>query len=190
MFLPWQMLITMDYSLFFPLHHPKYHPRLFPERFGDNYHLAEWNKAAELLYRTEWDAVLPLDVDEHWNAWKNHLVQIMELCIPHTFTKPRRIYAGSIPPNRLPEMAFHQECSRLLLSALLIQYTNNYYLISPYLLAFSRQSGSWQRITPIPKGTNKSLLSGYRPISDLRTVSKLIERHMKAVVEIGELSFR
>ena len=39
------------------------------------------------------------------------------------------------------------------------------------------------RITPIPKGTNKSLSSGYRPISVLPIVSKLIERHVKAVVE-------
>lgn len=46
-------------------------------------------------------------------------------------------------------------------------------------------STDWKmgRITPIPKGTNKSLPSGYRPISVLPIVSKLIERHIKAIVE-------
>ena len=39
------------------------------------------------------------------------------------------------------------------------------------------------RITPIPKGTNDSLPSGYRPISVLPIVSKLIERHIKNIVE-------
>ena len=39
------------------------------------------------------------------------------------------------------------------------------------------------RITPIPKGSNKTLPSGYRPISVLPVVSKLIERHVKAVLE-------
>ena len=39
------------------------------------------------------------------------------------------------------------------------------------------------RITPIPKGSNKTLPSGYRPISVLPVISKLIERHVKAVLE-------
>ena len=39
------------------------------------------------------------------------------------------------------------------------------------------------RITPVPKGANNSLPSGYRPISVLPTVSKLIERHTKEIVE-------
>ena len=41
---------------------------------------------------------------------------------------------------------------------------------------------SWKlgRITPIPKGTNKSLPSCYRPISVLPVASKLIECHIKA----------
>ena len=39
------------------------------------------------------------------------------------------------------------------------------------------------RITPIPKGTNNSLPSGYRPISVLPIVSKLIECHIKEIVE-------
>ena len=39
------------------------------------------------------------------------------------------------------------------------------------------------RITPIPKGTNNSHSSGYRPISVLPVVSKLIERHVKDIVE-------
>ena len=39
------------------------------------------------------------------------------------------------------------------------------------------------RITPIPKGTNNSLPSGYRPISMLPIVSKLIKRHIKEIVE-------
>ena len=39
------------------------------------------------------------------------------------------------------------------------------------------------RITPIPKGTNNSLPSGYRPISVLPVASKLIERHVKVIVE-------
>ena len=39
------------------------------------------------------------------------------------------------------------------------------------------------RITPIPKGTDSSLPSGYRPISVLPVASKLIERHVKRIVE-------
>ena len=44
---------------------------------------------------------------------------------------------------------------------------------------------SWNlgRITPIPKDTNKSLPSGYRPISVFPDASKLIEFHVKAVIE-------
>ena len=44
---------------------------------------------------------------------------------------------------------------------------------------------SWNlgRITPIPKGTNKSLPSCYRPISVLPFASKPFERHVKAAVE-------
>ena len=39
------------------------------------------------------------------------------------------------------------------------------------------------RITPIPKRTDSSLPSGYRPISVLPVASKLIERHVKMIVE-------
>jgi len=39
------------------------------------------------------------------------------------------------------------------------------------------------RITPIPKGTVNTLPSGYRPISVLPATSKLIECHVKAVME-------
>ena len=39
------------------------------------------------------------------------------------------------------------------------------------------------RITPIPKKTNDLLPSGYHPISVLPIVSKLIEHHIKAIVE-------
>ena len=39
------------------------------------------------------------------------------------------------------------------------------------------------RITPIPKGSNNSHPSGYRPISVLPVVSKIIERHIKDAVE-------
>ena len=39
------------------------------------------------------------------------------------------------------------------------------------------------RITPIPKGTNKLHPSGYRPISVLPVVTKLIECHVKDVIE-------
>ena len=45
---------------------------------------------------------------------------------------------------------------------------------------------SWKlgRITPIPKGTNKSLPSCYRPIPTVLPVaSKLIEHHVKATIE-------
>jgi len=50
---------------------------------------------------------------------------------------------------------------------------------------------SWKlgRITPIPKGTNKSLPSGYRPISVLPVASKLIEYHIKtAIVEFLQVN--
>ena len=39
------------------------------------------------------------------------------------------------------------------------------------------------RIVPVPKGTDQSLVSGYRPISILPVVSKLIEQHIKLLVE-------
>ena len=39
------------------------------------------------------------------------------------------------------------------------------------------------RITPIPKGTNSSHPSGYRPISVLPAISKLIEHHIKSIIE-------
>ena len=46
-------------------------------------------------------------------------------------------------------------------------------------------SSAWKvgRITPIPKGTNNSHPSGYRPISVLPVVSKIIERHIKDAVK-------
>ena len=40
------------------------------------------------------------------------------------------------------------------------------------------------RITPIPKGVDNSQPSGYRPISVLPAVSKLIEHHIKNIVEV------
>ena len=39
------------------------------------------------------------------------------------------------------------------------------------------------RIVPIPKGNNQSLPSGFRPISILPIVSKLLERHVKCIIE-------
>ena len=45
------------------------------------------------------------------------------------------------------------------------------------------------RIVPVPKSTNKTSPTGYRPISILPVVSKVIERHIKTiVVEHLELS--
>ena len=38
------------------------------------------------------------------------------------------------------------------------------------------------RIVPVPKGTNKTSPSGYRPISILPVVSKVIECHIKAII--------
>ena len=49
----------------------------------------------------------------------------------------------------------------------------------PSLLAYFLLTG----ITPIPEGTNSSLPSGYRPISVLPIASKLIERHVKLIIE-------
>ena len=39
------------------------------------------------------------------------------------------------------------------------------------------------RIVPVPKGTDQSLVSGYRPISILPVVSKLVEQHVKLLIE-------
>ena len=39
------------------------------------------------------------------------------------------------------------------------------------------------RIVPVPKGTDQSLVSGYRPISILPVVSQLIEQHIKLLIE-------
>ena len=45
------------------------------------------------------------------------------------------------------------------------------------------------RIIPVPKDTNKTLPTGYKPISILPVLSKVIERHIKAIiVEQLELS--
>lgn len=39
------------------------------------------------------------------------------------------------------------------------------------------------RIVPIPKGNNQSLPSGFRPVSILPIVTKLLERHVKCITE-------
>ena len=39
------------------------------------------------------------------------------------------------------------------------------------------------RVVPVPKGTDKTLPSGFRPISILPVMSKLIERHVKSIIE-------
>ena len=39
------------------------------------------------------------------------------------------------------------------------------------------------RIVPIPKGTDQMVLSGYRPISVLPSVSKVLKRHVKGIIE-------
>ena len=39
------------------------------------------------------------------------------------------------------------------------------------------------RIAPVPKGPDRTLLSGYRPISILPVISKVIERHVKMIIE-------
>ena len=39
------------------------------------------------------------------------------------------------------------------------------------------------RIVPIPKGDNQTVLSGYRPISVLPIASKVLERHVKSIIE-------
>ena len=39
------------------------------------------------------------------------------------------------------------------------------------------------RVVPVPKGTGGTLLSGYRPISILPVISKVIERHVKKIIE-------
>ena len=39
------------------------------------------------------------------------------------------------------------------------------------------------RIAPVPKGTDRISLSGDRPISILPVISKVIERHVKSVIE-------
>ena len=39
------------------------------------------------------------------------------------------------------------------------------------------------RIAPVPKGTDRTSLSGYRPISILPVISKVIERHVKSIIE-------
>ena len=48
---------------------------------------------------------------------------------------------------------------------------------------FYPSDGKVARIVPVPKGTDQSLVSGYRPISILPVVSKLIEQHIKLLIE-------
>ena len=40
------------------------------------------------------------------------------------------------------------------------------------------------RIVPIPKGNDQTVLSGYRPISVLPIASKVLERHVKSIIEV------
>ncbi len=39
------------------------------------------------------------------------------------------------------------------------------------------------RVVPVPKGGNAKLLSNYRPISILPSASKLLEKHVKSILE-------
>ena len=290
------------------------------------YHLADWDKAAELLDSIEWDSLLSLDVDEQWVTWKNYFLQIMELCIPHTIAKvkknlpwinkrilntikkrdalfrvakstgrsldrskynqKRNLVVGmlreskhtffnqrlnnadcktfwktirllnhdysshmptlqdgtktietsldkatalnnyfyscfnhshpilqntqhlidtSLPPSECPsELLCTEETVLELLttldttkstgidgiSSIMLKYTSvsvadSLHKLFNHSISTGMFPSDWKlaRITPIPKGTNKSLLSGYRPISVLPVVSKLIERHVKEVIE-------
>ena len=76
------------------------------------------------------------------------------------------------------------------ISAKMLKYTAE--SITPSLTALFNLSIStgvfpseWKigRIIPIPKGKNQTLPFGFRPISILPIVSKILERHVKSVIE-------
>ena len=50
---------------------------------------------------------------------------------------------------------------------------------------FLRQCSDWKiaGIVPVPKGADQTQASGYRPISILLVVSKIIEQHIKLLLE-------
>ena len=51
------------------------------------YPLADFDRAAELLDTTEWEEILPDDVESYWAAFKSYFLQVMEMCIPHAMIK-------------------------------------------------------------------------------------------------------
>ena len=55
------------------------------------YKYADWNIACELINGTDWAAVLvPKDIDQSWNNWKEKYFDIMDECIPKAVLPPRR----------------------------------------------------------------------------------------------------
>ena len=53
--------------------------------------MADFDRAAELLDTTEWNNLLPDNVDALWSAWKTYFLQIMEICIPNAIIKVKNI---------------------------------------------------------------------------------------------------
>ena len=52
------------------------------------------------------------------------------------------------------------------------------------LIISKDEYGRKARVVPIPKGVDPTLVNNYRPISILPTVSKILEKHVKTLLEV------
>ena len=77
-------------QLVFTISHPKRWTKSTTRKVW-HYSLAEFVCAAEFLDSADWDSLLPHDdINTYRSAWKNYLMQIMEICVPHSVVKVKR----------------------------------------------------------------------------------------------------